>query len=167
MRVRVRCSTGSGNQRSCDGWVSNDAIIEPWLTLRVSNRQRRDRGFIVEVRRPLQISSPSDRLIRRWRKRSTQRRAARTARRDDGEFRWREALDFIPNPNGGFAAALAAAILLVVLLVVPTPFVWILVLFPVELLVWLLVRRSARTHAATVQKRLAGRASPTAAVTLP
>ncbi len=92
--------------------------------------------FTVEVRRPLYRPSPTRRLGHRWRARREQRRAERAHRRTDhSEPRWYDFLD-IPFGLDAFAV-LAAVVALVLLLVFGLPFVWILVLFVVEFLLWI------------------------------
>jgi hypothetical protein len=95
-------------------------------------------AFTVTIRRPLQSLNPNLRFRKRWRARMAQRRAARAERKQRGErTRWWEAID-VPDLDAGAAALLAivAAILLVVLLILVGPFLWIVVLFLVEALVW-------------------------------
>ena len=158
----------------------------------------------VAVRRPLHIANPNRRLRKRWRARSDRRRAARAARKQRGErMRWWEAFD-VPfgDIDAGAAVVLAivAAILLVLFVVFVGPFLWLVVLFLLELLVWFVVavaglaawlllgrpwqvvitdhddntlasvpvrgRKRAREHAAVVEQRLSGGASPTAAIVM-
>jgi hypothetical protein len=104
---------------------------------------RRGDTFEVAVRRPLHSANPNRRFRERWRERSDQRRAARADRKEHGEkTRWWEYFDLpVGDLDAGAAAVLAivAAILLVLLLVVAGPFLWIVVLFVLELLVWFVV----------------------------
>jgi hypothetical protein len=99
--------------------------------------------FIVEVRRPLHRPNPADRLVGRWRARRDQRRAARAARKEQGDkLRWWEVLDV---PFGDLDAlavvvlVVAAIALLVLSVVFVGPLVWILLLFLVDLVLWLLL----------------------------
>jgi hypothetical protein len=107
------------------------------------NPSARGDAFKVEVRRPLQSANPNRRFRMRWRTRSDQRRAARAERKQNGEkTRWWEAFDVpLGDMDGGAAAVLAivAAILLVVILILAGPFIWILLLFAVELVMWLVL----------------------------
>ena len=92
-------------------------------------------GFAVEVRRPLHRPSPTDRLGNRWRARRERRRAKRGARRGDtSRSKWYDYFD-IPLDFDAFAV-LAIVVAIVLLLVFGLPFLWILVLFVIEFLVW-------------------------------
>jgi hypothetical protein len=106
-------------------------------------RTRHDEEFRVEVRRPLHRPSPAGRLVDRWRARREQRRASRAARKERGDkLRWWEVLDV---PFGDLDAVavvvlvIAAVALLVLSVVFVGPFLWILILFLVDLLLWVLL----------------------------
>lgn len=106
-------------------------------------RPGRDEEFRVEVRRPLHRPNPAGRLARRWRARREQRSASRAARKDQGDkLRWWEVLDV---PLGDMDAVaivvlvIAAVVLLVLVVVVAGPFLWIVILFLVDLLLWILL----------------------------
>ena len=161
--------------------------------------------FSVEVRRPLHRPSPWRRLRERWRVSAERRRAARARRKAAGKkVSWWEGFD-VPLGEMDSVVVVVVSIVTVIVLVALAfsvgPFVWLLVLFVVELAIWLLLalvglvawlvlgrpwqvsvvdrdgvtvasvpvrgRRSAHERAVIIQNRLAGGATPSAAVCTP
>lgn len=96
-----------------------------------------DSPLAVEVRRPFHRPHPIDRLRGRWRRR--RERAGRDGE-DDDRSNWWDGLDF-PIPDVDSVAALLIAVVVIVVAIVALvfvgPYVWILVLFVVDIVVWL------------------------------
>lgn len=94
-------------------------------------------GFVVELRRPLHRAPPHRRLMQRWEAR--QRRRKRSDKGGDSTSNWADAAELSSGCSGDAGLAILGVIVLAVVLVLAGPWMWLLVLFLVDLLLWIVL----------------------------